>query len=42
VESAKLNGLDPEKYLRDVFERIAEHPIKPHRGTAAVEHRPMR
>ncbi|SEB26604.1 Transposase [Variovorax sp. YR216] len=27
VESAKLNGLDPEKYLRDVFERIAEHPI---------------
>lgn len=27
METAKLNGLDPEKYLRDVFERIAEHPI---------------
>ncbi len=27
VESAKLNGLDPEDYLRQVFERIAEHPI---------------
>ena len=27
VETAKLNGLDPEAYLRVVFERIAEHPI---------------
>ena len=27
VESAKLNGLDPEAYLREVFERIADHPI---------------
>jgi transposase len=27
VETAKLNGLDPEAYLRMVFERIAEHPI---------------
>jgi transposase len=27
VESAKLNGLDPEAYLREVFERIAEYPI---------------
>jgi hypothetical protein len=27
VETAKLNGLDPERYLREVFERIAEHPI---------------
>jgi transposase len=27
VETAKLNGLDPEDYLRQVFDRIAEHPI---------------
>jgi len=27
VETTKLNGLDPEAYLREVFERIAEHPI---------------
>jgi transposase len=27
VETAKLNKLDPEAYLRDVLERIAEHPI---------------
>ena len=27
VETAKLNGLDPEAYLREVFERIADHPI---------------
>ncbi len=27
VETAKLNGLDPEAYLREVFSRIADHPI---------------
>jgi transposase len=27
VETAKLNGLDPEAYLREVLHRIAEHPI---------------
>jgi transposase len=27
VETAKLNGLDPEAYLRDLLGRIADHPI---------------
>jgi transposase len=25
--TAKLNGLDPELYLRAVLERVADHPI---------------
>ena len=25
--TAKLNGLDPERYLRAVLKRIADHPI---------------
>jgi transposase len=27
IESAKMNGLDPEAYLRDVLARIADHKI---------------
>jgi transposase len=27
IQTARLNGLDPEAYLRDVIGRIAEHPI---------------
>ena len=28
IETAKMNGLDPEGYLRDVLTRIADHPAK--------------
>jgi hypothetical protein len=27
IGSAKLNGIDPETYLREVLTRIADHPI---------------
>jgi transposase len=27
IETAKLNSLDPEAYLREVLTRIADHPI---------------
>jgi hypothetical protein len=27
IGSCKLNGIDPEAYLRYVFERIADYPI---------------
>jgi transposase len=27
IGTAKLNGVDPEAYLRFVLERIADHPI---------------
>ena len=27
IETAKLNGLDTEAYLRDILARIADHPI---------------
>jgi len=28
IETAKLNGIDPEAYLRDVLVRVATHPAK--------------
>ncbi len=28
IETAKLNDIDPEAYLRTVLERIADYPIK--------------
>jgi hypothetical protein len=28
IETAKLNGADPEAYLRDVIGRIADHPAR--------------
>ena len=28
IETAKMNGLDPEAYLRGIIARIADHPIK--------------
>jgi len=27
IGTAKLNGIDPEAYLREVLTRIADHPI---------------
>lgn len=27
IETTKMNGLNPEAYLRDVLARIADHPI---------------
>jgi len=27
IETARMNGIDPEAYLRDVIARIADHPI---------------
>jgi hypothetical protein len=27
IGSAKLNGLDPEAYLREVMTRLTDHPI---------------
>jgi transposase len=27
IETCKLNGIDPQRYLQYVLERIADHPI---------------
>jgi hypothetical protein len=42
IQSAKLNGLNPHAYLRDVLERLPMHPdnrideLLPHYWTASV------
>ena len=28
IQTARLNELDPEHYLRQVLERIADHPVR--------------
>ena len=28
IETAKMNGINPEAYLTDVLARIADHPIR--------------
>ncbi len=37
IETAKLNGLDPEAYLRHVLDRIADHPGKRIAGVDAFK-----
>lgn len=39
VKSAKINGLEPEAYLRDVLARIADHPIRSGFGRDGFEKR---
>lgn len=37
VQSARLNGIEPRVYLKDVLERLLEHPI--HRIDELLPHR---
>ena len=45
IQTAKLNGVDPQAWLADVFARIADHAIHrleellPWNWAAALEHR---
>jgi hypothetical protein len=43
VQTAKLNGVNPEAYMHDALTKIAHgHPDQPHRRTATVEDRQQR
>ena len=37
LETAKLNGINPEEYLTDLLTKIADYPVNRGRGTAALE-----
>jgi hypothetical protein len=37
INAAKLNGMDPEAYLREVFTRIARLSHQPYRRAVALE-----
>jgi hypothetical protein len=40
VETAKLNGVDPEAWLTDIIARIADHPARRIGGTLPWNYRP--
>ena len=37
IETANMNGVDPQAWLADVLDRIAKHHSQPHRRVAALE-----
>ena len=38
IETAKINGIDPEDYLRKMLERIADHPVRRVADLLPLEH----